>query len=92
MKIKINWGVEFNTNNYERTIDLDVVVEMWQEQVEWSSQPKVQMRNIEIPELVDFIDDWFYDNISELTSCDDEFIKDNNNKYFTDYVRYELVD
>ena len=65
MKMKINWGVEFNTNNYERIIEV---------------------------EIVDDIDEWFYDNISELTSCEDEFIKDRNNVYFTDYVRYELVD
>lgn len=64
MKMKINWGVEFNTNNYERIIDLDVV---------------------------DDIDEWFYDNISELTSCDDEFIIDRNNVYFSDYVRYTIL-
>lgn len=64
MKMKINWGVEFNTNNYERIIDLDVV---------------------------DDIDEWFYDNISELTSCDDEFIIDRNNVYFSDYARYTIL-
>lgn len=64
MKIKINWGVGFNTNNYERIVELDIV---------------------------DDIDEWFYDNISELTSCDDEFIIDRNNVYFSDYVRYTIL-
>ena len=86
--MKINWGVEFNTNNYERIIDLDVVVEIWKEQMKWFC---VGWGN-QVSELDKFIDEWFYDNISELTSCEDEFIKDRNNVYFTDYVRYELVD
>ena len=88
--MKINWGVDFNTNNYERIIDLDVVVEVWK--VHMKFQKMFESYLIQIPELDKFIDEWFYENISQVTSCDDEFIKDRNNVYFTDYVRYILVD
>ena len=83
MKMKINWGVDFNTNNYERILSLDSCI----------AGHFVQTLIDDTYELgvFEFIDDWFYDNISELTACDDEFIKDRNNVYLTDYVEYTFI-